>query len=456
MADLAVVGAGPAGLAAALSAARRGVDVTLIDSAPTLGGQIWRQPASGGRADDAPPLLRAVLAHPRVDVLSETSVVHAAAERGARLLLRSARGVWRLDASALVLAAGAAELSLPFPGWDLPGVVTPGAAQAMLKAHGVPIGRRVVVAGTGAFLWPVAAGLITAGVQVAAVVEASPLVRNTRSAAGLLRHRAIVTQATGYLRAVVRARVPLLSGRAVVAARGDGRVESVTVARLDGSGRPLAEGIREIAVDAACVGWGFVPAVELARTLSCAESAHPTRPYTTVAVDEDQATSVRGVFAAGELTGVGGAMVAEVEGEIAGAAAAAQLGATSTAGQHADVARARKGLRQARRAAAVLDRAYPIPQQWSEWLADETTVCRCEEVSWREVRDVVDAGIGTARGVKGQTRCGMGWCQGRMCGPALQSAIARRAGRSLADVGDLAGRPLAAPLTVGEIAEIAD
>ncbi len=366
MAELAVVGAGPAGLAAALSAARRGVDVTLIDSAATLGGQIWRQPASGGHADNAPPSLRAVLAHPRVDVRTETSVVHAApAQRGARLLLRGARGVWRLDASALVLAAGATELSLPFPGWDLPGVVTPGAAQAMLKAHGVPIGRRVVVAGTGAFLWPVAAGLITAGVQVAAVVEASPLTRNLRSSAALLRHRAIVIQAGGYLRTVVRARVPLLSGRAVVAARGEGRVDSVTVARLDGFGRPLAGGRREIAVDAACVGWGFVPAVELARTLGCAESAHPTRPHTTVAVDKDQATSIQGVFAAGELTGIGGAVVAAAEGEIAGAAAARQLGASGTADQDADIARVRKGLRQARRAAAVLDRAYPIPQQCS-------------------------------------------------------------------------------------------
>jgi NADPH-dependent 2,4-dienoyl-CoA reductase/sulfur reductase-like enzyme len=449
--ELAVIGAGPAGLAAALAAAQRGVDVTLIDGAATLGGQIWRQPSSGEPADDAVPLLRAVPAHPRVDVLSATSVVHAAATGpGARVLLRAESGIWALDAAAVVLATGAAELSLPFPGWDLPGVVTPGAAQAMLKAHGVPIGRRVVVAGTGAFLWPVAAGLITAGVQVAAIVEAAPLVRGARLSAGLLRHRAIAGQAAGYLRTVVRARVPLLAGRAVVGAHGADRVESVTVARLDGAGR------RGIAADAACVGWGFVPSVELARSLGCAELIHPTHPYTTVAVDGDQATSVEGIFAAGEVTGIGGAVVAAAEGEIAGAAAATSLGRASTAGQLESLARARATLPRARRAAAVLDRAFPVPERWTEWLDAESVVCRCEEVTWGEIAGVVDSGFVSARGVKGQTRCGMGWCQGRICGPALQSAISRRARRPLAEVGDLAGRPFAAPLTVGELTELAD
>ena len=356
----------------------------------------------------------------------------------------------RLDAAALVLAAGATELSLPFPGWDLPGVVTPGAAQAMLKAHGVPVGRRVVVAGTGAFLWPVAAGLITAGVEVAAIVEASPLIRNVRSSAALLRHRSIAAQAAGYVRTVARARVPLLSGQAVVAAHGSGRVESVTVARLDGAGR------REIAVDSACVGWGFVPSVELARSLGCAEVAHPDRPYTTVVVDDEQATSVRSVFAAGELTGIGGAVVAAAEGEIAGAAAAVRLGRSSTSSQYESVVRARRTLRRARQAAAVLDAAYPIPRSWTQWLDADTLMCRCEEVGWPEVAEAVDAGVVTARGVKGQTRCGMGWCQGRMCGPALQSAISQRCGRALPGIGDLSGRPFATPLTVGELAGLDD
>ena len=246
----------------------------------------------------------------------------------------------------------------------------------MLKAHGVPVGRRVVVAGTGAFLWPVAAGLITAGVEVAAIVEASPLIRNVRSSAALLRHRSIAAQAAGYLRTVARARVPLLSGQAVVAAHGSGRVESVTVARLDGAGR------REIEVDSACVGWGFVPSVELARSLGCAEVAHPDRPYTTVVVDDEQATSVRSVFAAGELTGIGGAVVAAAEGEIAGAAAAVRLGRSSTSSQYESVVRARRTLRRARQAAAVLDAAYPIPRRWTQWLDADTLMCRCEEVGW--------------------------------------------------------------------------
>ncbi|HYU66141.1 MAG TPA: NAD(P)/FAD-dependent oxidoreductase [Jatrophihabitantaceae bacterium] len=442
--DLVVIGGGPAGIAAALTAAERGIDVCLVDSAPALGGQIWRQPSNGDATATVPASLRAAVAHPRIHRLGETSVWHATPrDGGGATLYLSGR---TLDARAVVLATGASELTLPFPGWDLPGVVTPGAAQALLKAHGVPIGRSVVVAGTGPFLWPVAAGLIRAGVRVAALVEAAPQRRAASLAAGLLRHSALVRQAAGYLRIVAASRTRVLTGRAVIAAHGTDVVSSVTVARLDAQGRPLAAGRREIAADAVCVGWGFVPAVEIARSLGCAETRHATRPLSAVAVDADQATSVPGVFAAGEVTGIAGAVAAAAEGAIAGAAAARFLGAAGP-----NRRRERRRLRAAQRAAMVLDRGYPIPPRWLDWLSDDTVVCRCEEVPWRQVADAIDAGITDVRAIKGQTRCGMGWCQGRVCGPALQSAAAARAGLPVDAVGDLATRPFATPVTIAEL-----
>jgi thioredoxin reductase len=443
--DLVVVGGGPAGISAALAAADAAVDVCLVDSAPALGGQIWRQAESGGVTAIAPAELRAAAAHPRIDRLGETSVWHATPrDGGGATLYLSGR---TLDARAVVLATGASELTLPFPGWDLPGVVTPGAAQALLKAHGVPIGRSVVVAGTGPFLWPVAAGLIRAGVRVAALIEAAPQRRAASIAAGLLRHPALVRQAAGYLRTVAASRTRVLTGRAVIAAHGTDAVSSVTVARLDAQGRPLAAGRREIAADAVCVGWGFVPAVEIARMVGCAETRHATRPLSAVAVDADQATSVPGVFAAGEVTGIAGAVAAAAEGAIAGAAAARFLGAAGPSQR-----RERRRRRSAQHAATVLDRGYPVPPRWLDWLTDDTVVCRCEEVPWRQVADTIDAGITDVRAIKGQTRCGMGWCQGRVCGPALQSAAAARAGLPVDAVGDLATRPFATPVTIAELA----
>jgi thioredoxin reductase/bacterioferritin-associated ferredoxin len=443
--DLVVIGGGPAGIAAALTAADAGVDVCLVDRAPALGGQIWRQAESGGVTATAPASLRAAAAHPRIHRLGETSVWHATPrDGGGAALYLSGR---TLDARAVVLATGASEFTLPFPGWDLPGVVTPGAAQALLKAHGVPIGRSVVVAGTGPFLWPVAAGLIRAGVRVAALVEAAPQRRAASTAVGLLRHPALVRQAAGYLRTVAASRTRVLTGRAVIAAHGTDAVSSVTVARLDAQGRPLAAGRREIAADAVCVGWGFVPAVEIARMLGCAETRHATRPLSAVAVDADQATRVPGVFAAGEVTGIAGVVAAAAEGAIAGAAAARLLGAAAP-----NPRRERRRRRSAQHAATVLDRGYPVPPRWLDWLTDDTVVCRCEEVPWRQVADTIDAGITDVRAVKGQTRCGMGWCQGRVCGPALQSAAATRAGLPVDAVGDLATRPFATPVTIAELA----
>jgi len=445
--DLVVVGGGPAGIAAALTAADAGVDVCLVDSAPALGGQIWRQPSSGGAPSTAPAELRAADAHPRIHRLSETSVWHATLSEGGGVTLHLSGATQVLEARAVVLATGASELTLPFPGWDLPGVVTPGAAQALLKAHGVPIGRSVVVAGTGPFLWPVAAGLVRAGVRVAALVEAAPPRRAASIAAGLLRHPTLVRQAVGYLRTVAASRTRVLSGCAVIAAHGTDAVSSVTVARLDSHGRPLDAGRREIAADAVCVGWGFVPAVEVARMLGCAETRHATRPVSAVAVDADQATSVPNVFAAGEVTGIAGAVAAAAEGAVAGAAAARLLGAAAP-----NPRRERRRLHAAERAAMVLDRGYPIPPRWLDWLTDDTVVCRCEEVPWRQVAEAIDAGITDVRAIKGQTRCGMGWCQGRVCGPALQSAAAARAGLPVDAVGDLATRPFATPVTIAELA----
>jgi D-hydroxyproline dehydrogenase subunit alpha len=470
--DVAVVGAGPAGLAASLAAAGFGCSVTLIDAGQAAGGQIYRQNVadSGGRGPDPdserlPPRLRRIPLQPRISHLAATSVWHAERDSGGGpdggFVLRltgpagrgGAPGPAVVRARSVVVATGATELVLPFPGWDLPGVTTAGAAQALLKGQGVTMGRRVIVSGSGPLLLPVAAGLAGAGVRVVAVLEATAALTGARAAARLAAYPGKLREAAGYAATLARYRVPVRTGHAVVACHGAGRVERATVARLDRDWRPVPGSQREEAVDAVHASFGFSPALELTRLLGCADVQHPSRPVAAARCDGDQATSVPGVFAAGEVTGIGGAQVAELEGYLAGASAARHLGRLHPVAYAARTRTLRARLGPARRFAALLEAGYPFRPGWLDWPAPGTIACRCEDTRWAQIGEAVAAGAGDLRAVKGLTRCGMGYCQGRICGPALQYAVAAAAGRPLSDVGDLHARPVMTPVTLGVIAD---
>ena len=455
-ADVAVVGAGPAGLAAALAAADLGAQVVLVDAGQAIGGQIYRQPATSGAAGrpsvgpKLPQRLRRVDGHPRIQYRPSTTVWHAtsgAGEAEFRLWLPSGD---QLQVRAVVVATGAAEISLPFPGWDLPGVTTVGAAQALLKGQGVVAGRRVLVAGSGPLLLPAAAGLAAAGVDVVAVLEANAVTPATvANAARLAPFLKKAGEAGGYGRILARGRVRVRAGYAVTGCRGDGRVEQATISRVDRDWRPVPGTGRPVAVDAVHVSFGFSPALELPRLLGCADLPLAGRPSAATWCDADQATSVPGVFAAGETTGVAGADVAELEGYVAGASAARYLGAGDAEQR---LPRVRVALERARRFARRLEDLYPWRDGWLDWPRPDTVVCRCEEVPWAAIGAAVADGARDVRAVKGVTRCGMGYCQGRVCGPALQQAVAAATGRGLSAVGDLGGRPLLTPVSLSTIA----
>ena len=319
-----------------------------------------------------------------------------------------------VEVRAVVLATGSAELVLPFPGWDLPGVTTTGAAQALLASQDVTVGRRVLVAGSGPSLLPVAAGLAGAGVRVAAVLEAAP-------AAGLATYPG--PEAAGYAAVLARHRVPVHTGSAVVAVQGTGRVERAVIARVDQDWRPVPGSRREESVDAVHVSFGCSPALELPRALGCALVQHRSQPAAAVACDADLATSVPGVFAAGAVTGTGGADVAELEGQLAGTSAARYLGRLDQAGYEEHTRAVQAQLEQARRRAAEHEAAQRLRPGWLEWPDAGTIVCRCEQTRWAQIGAAVAGGARDVPAVSAATRCGLGYCQGRVCGPALQYAV---------------------------------
>lgn len=433
-----VVGAGPAGMAAARAAAEAGVRVLLVDSGTELGGQYHRQNSL---------LISERFTLPDgVEHLSQ-SVVWALepVPGGHRVHLRTgpADGPGRrgrsVDTAALILAPGAHDRALPFPGWDLPGVCTAGAAQAMAKGQGARVGRRVLLAGTGPFLFPVADSLTGVGSQVVAVLEANdPVTGWAAEPAGMLAGRGKLGELTRYGALLARRRIPYRRRHTVIEAHGRDRVEAATIARLDRAWRVVAGSERRIEVDAVAVGFGFTPRLELAVTAGCAlEDGFVT-------VDAAQATSVPGIFAAGEVTGIGGAVLSADEGSVAGAAAARALGA-----HPAVPASALRRIRSGRRFAAALDRVYPVRPGWQELPREDTLVCRCEEVTHGTLRQAVaERDACGVRSVKLVSRVGMGPCQGRICGRNAAELT------GLPDPGSaFARRPLAAPVRLGELAE---
>ena len=434
--ELAVIGAGPAGLAAALAAADEGVRVVLLDAAPEAGGQFYRQPAKALYARRPQRLyhawatwerlrsrLEAHTASGQTSFLSDRhvwNVEHSDADGFAvhALIGPEQRTSESLTARALVLATGGYERVLPFPGWTLPGVLTAGGAQALLKSGLVLPGRRVVVTGSGPLLLPVAASLAAAGADVAGLYESSGPRGFAPHASAILANSGKLAEGARYTAELARHGVRVRFRHTVVRAHGADRLEAVTVARLDGSGRVREGTERRIDCDALAVSHGMLPHIEIAHTLGARLTDAGS-----AAVDAEQRTDVPNLWAAGETTGIGGATLSLAEGELAGRSAAARLHGgepdpAAPAWKAADKARTRL-----RAFADVIESAYAVPADWTERVTDETILCRCEEVPASAVREAVaELGATDLRTVKLLTRAGMGWCQGRICGPGVAGA----------------------------------
>lgn len=510
VADVAVVGAGPAGLAAAVHAADSGLHVILIDAAAQPGGQYWRhrdeaghsfggwESSGGGAGTDASEgaghhdwkrfvdLRSRLYAHEAAGLVrylrgTQLWLVEAAGSDGSRVLRLSPTvdvspvqgGPFEgapddpvpdsVRAHHLILCPGGYDRQLPVPGWDLPGVMAAGGVQALLKGSMTVPGGTGVVAGTGPFLLPVATALAAAGVKVAAICEANSPTGWLRNLRGSVRAPEKAAEGVEYAAALARHRIPYRMRTAVTEIHGTDKVESVTMSRVTADGAVVAGSGRRVPCDFVALGWGFTPSLELVLAVG-ADTAVDIDGSLVAVVDQGLNSSVPGVSVAGEATGIGGASMAVVEGELAALSVIAARTAASGGSQAGApklgprIARLQKERARLRAFAVAMHRANPVPARWTGWLTPETVVCRCEEVSYGQLCHAhEDLGAQDARSLKSFARPGMGWCQGRVCGFATAGIAADFSGRttSAEDLRTMSKRTLVAPVSLGTLAALA-
>ncbi|MEH6470490.1 MAG: NAD(P)/FAD-dependent oxidoreductase [Halopseudomonas sp.] len=453
--DLAVVGAGPAGMAAAIESARHGLRVVVIDEQARPGGQIYRQVGEPVLQDQrilgpdyhyGAGLVRE-FSTAKIDILHSATVW----EVGARHLCLSVTGnSRRLGFDRLLLATGAQERPVPFPGWTTPGVMTCGAAQIMLKSSGLAPSEPLVIAGSGPLLLLIACQLLRAGVSITAVLDTTPTrhyVEALRELPGALRGWRYLLKGCKLLMELQSAGVRRLSSVQQLRAEAgdDGKLASV---RFTHRGRE-----QQLTCSTLLVHQGVVPNVQLTRALGAEHHWDALQQCWRPRLDSCGETSVGGVFVAGDSGGIGGALVAELQGKLTAIEVASRLGKVSQQSRDKETSKLHQAIGQQLAIRPFLDRLYRPAEAFLR-PSDETLVCRCEEVTAGDIRRVAKNGCAGPNQAKAFSRAGMGPCQGRLCGLTVSQLMAEVHNTPVSEVGYYNLRSPVKPVTLGELASM--
>ncbi len=450
--QLVVIGAGPAGMAAAQTAAEHGVDVTLFDDQAQPGGQIYRNVDTSPLADTSllgkdyvfgQPLVQA-FRHAELDYYACTSVWYLDKAREIGILKQGVSH--KISAQRVIVASGAQERPMPVPNWQLPGVMTAGAGQILLKSAAMVPDNGVVLAGNGPLMLLLAWQYLRAGVKIHAILDTTSKGNLFRALRYLPRALAAGNDLWKGLRmmlSIATARVPYYHYVSELRAEGDNQLQAVS---FSAAGRH-----HRIDTDLLLLHQGVIPGLHSLQAAGCKIDWNEAQQCWQTKVDAWGETSLSGIFVAGDGAAIGGAVAASLSGQLTGLQVAHQLGFLD-AGRRDHLARPIIKARDRQLAIRpFLDALYRVADA-GLIPPDDTVVCRCEEVSAREIRDVIALGCIGPNQAKAFTRCGMGPCQGRFCAATVEQIFARQRGESMADVGHTSARPPLKPITLGQLA----
>jgi NADPH-dependent 2,4-dienoyl-CoA reductase/sulfur reductase-like enzyme len=475
--DAVVIGGGPAGLAAAATAAGQ-AEVLLIDAAESLGGHFYKSlpdtfappptESTNGKLKDLEARVELLSSH-NVEVLLNTRVwgifqgtettfggpKTSATANENNLFTLYLDPPHAVGTRLLIIATGVYDRPIPFPGWSLPGVITPGAAQMLMQKQGLLPGKRVIVAGTGPLQLAVAATLAREGAEVVAVLDACAATAGLSLMPGAMWGQwCRLAEFAGYMASLLKHRLSIRFRQTIFRAIGSSEtgVQRAVIGQVDPAGYPIRGTEQSLEADLICSGYGFAPSIAMTLHLGCAHNFDPNLCSYVPDHDEHMRTDVAGVFVAGDVTGVGGQPLAELQGEVAGISALEALGALAT--QEAD-SRRRKllpALKREHRFARMIWQRWPIKPGYFDLVDDDTLVCRCEGITAGQLRQSGAAGAANLFSAKLRTRLGMGVCQGRYCTANAAMLLARATNCPITEVGLPSIRPPLVPVRLKDIA----
>jgi NADPH-dependent 2,4-dienoyl-CoA reductase/sulfur reductase-like enzyme len=463
--DLVVIGGGPAGLATAATAATYGLQVAIIDERVTLGGQIFKRLGEGFDIDSPEVMgkdyargaaLISEIDHPNITKFLATTVVTI--DEGRIITSHPQEGVRSFTCDSLVIAPGAYDRPVAFPGWTLPGVMTAGAVQTLVKTQQISPGRRILFAGSGPLALAFSAQLIKYGAPVVKVLESAPFpspLNLFRLATRVNGNWDLAADALRYRWTLLKERVPFLYNRIVVRAEGDGRLEAVTYSRVDKDWNPIPGSEEVESCDALCVGYGFFPSHELFRLLNCQFDYDENKGGFAVRKDSwgrTSSTAPMEIYSVGDGTGVTGSYSAVAQGRLAALAIAHASGKINLAQRDSAAGVFQRELSARNRFQSALNKMFSVGRGIYRLADGETVICRCENVKAKDLSPVIDS-TSDVSVVKSYSRAGMGLCQARNCQRHIAAMIAERHGIAIDSINFQTPRWPVKPISIGQIAD---